>query len=82
MRQYTWSCNPWREQTLHVAMQAVSSYLTFSPLPQMGGYFLLHLPTLADSFYFQKHGVLYCPDFPLFLPIGQNQRQTVTLIFY
>ena len=69
MRQYTWSCNPWREQTLHVTMQAVSSYLTFSPLPKWAViFFFTYLPSrIASTFrntvsYIARTFLFFCPQ--------------------
>ena len=52
-RRYTWSFNPWSVRLAALPPRPVSSYLTFSPFPRpcgQGGYFLLHLHTLADIF--------------------------------
>ena len=43
-----------------------------------GGCFLLPCPAVADSFYFQKWGVLCCPDFPL--APSWRKRQAGTLL--
>ena len=53
---------------IYVAIYAGGLLPHLLTLTLSGGYFLLRSPTITDSFYFQKHGVLYCPDFPLFLP--------------
>ena len=49
--------------------EAVSSYLTFSPLLQEAVYFLLYflyLPkqTLSYAYWIAEHGTCWCPDFP------------------
>ena len=80
VRQYTWSCNPWCEQTLHVAMQAVGSYPAFSPLPLRAViFFFTYLPSRIASTL--RNTVSYIArTFLFFCPERQNQRQTVALI--
>ena len=49
-----------------------------------GGYFLLPLPAVTDSFCFRKWSVLCCPDFPLAMAVPtwayHCQRQTAALL--
>ena len=57
----------------YVAIHAGGLLPHLLTLTLAGGYFLLRSPTIADSFYFQKHGVLYCPDFPLAICIASDK---------
>lgn len=53
--------------THQVALVVVSSYLAFSPLPQLcGGYFLLHFPLDYSSHLLDGILSLCSSDFPLF----------------
>ena len=55
--------------------KAVSSYLTFSPLPHScGGYFLVHLPSGFPHKTLSCIFALWSPDFPRTLPLGHAIR--------
>ena len=91
-RWYTWTCSPQMEQ--HDCRQPpgglLHHLLTLTLFhKKQGGHSLLPYPTVANSLYFRKWGVLRCPDFPLtnrqlsiiHFQYTKGQRQTGTLLF-
>lgn len=65
---------------------SVSSYLTFSPLPESGGYFLWHLLSSFGCLPVRKQSALCCPDFPLLPPSegssDRSSRCTILTIYF
>jgi len=84
----TWSCNPKGVQLKQSPALLVSSYLTFSPLPQSksGRLFSATLLYFHKYLPIHKYGALHCPDFPLLSTDKSDRpacyvRKSTTILF-
>ena len=71
----------WVYPAINIAVYAVSSYLTFSPLPLLWRFIFCDTshPSFTLSLAFARNPALWCPDFPLqvFSPEQMRRRKYI-----